>query len=1458
MTSPTDDSIEELLRELARHRNDPVAERDTRFLVDLVSGVTSQFPAPTPAPANPNLINNLAREMQWRIDFEADRIRQYEARMTARAENLINKAETLEIMGYLSEEEAAAVKSTGEELLKMLKEAKPKLTEAVHRWNTNFHDFFTALHTETGDFFKRALQDEKTKFDTLVKEQKPITDAAEENLKYANQRKIDAMEKVREHPEDAAAKRELEDATKAEKQAASMALAEKEKLESYTQRLEQIGEEITHSWKASALSLAEKGMIMAGTDVAKLWKSIGAISDQINVAMDHITIGYTRYLKEVSGQLEFDSALWKEARQTTRGIAKREAARVEKEIAHLTELAETGQKEEFLVAASKYMAPSTRMFLMIGEDFKALQEGELAKTWMVFLDVRYLFGLVKDMARASVMTGLKVGEVILGEQVVEGISRLVMEAGLAAGVVLEKLLSIEVQIGIMAAELLNDFRMHGFSWKFLDDFLGFLFLSLEDFSPALKLKEYPKFSKQVSTKLDKGNPVNMLKYQNEEFAIVLDYWGKQYIEAANHMLGKKYPEYQKLKRFHAIKRVPGLYIDPKNHPLDTDTELEECLSIERKLDANHFVGDHYVAPSLVNQYLPKQPGLVRNLASFPMYQKTFQWIDSDKGLEVQLSGNFSKSDVDPTIQTLFMYWLDSGKWGVAYNSAKTREAQIAAENANKADYAQWVLMNPTWYMARQELDAWVQSARGAQGIGVDDMILLAPDNFEREWTKDLPKGYFITFGSKFEWPESKYQYDLYYEASAQHLGRHTYHPKDRKFLEDAVKGKIMTGEIVFPGAIPPFNCLERLDWVAKDGSVVVICIYQRDAWAGEKETYQKILDQGNKYRAELAERKRMTQEEWDKKVMDRIWKSYVTSEKPFRTPWGYINKYKTFFMQELMYVTSWLNGKRSSKLWTDYIKYLRGKHIPLQMDSSYRVLMMGSFAQAAYSNNKSINDQFEKLISRKFGKILENDLVTTHGLHGKPGWPWAKHINNFIHSDAKVDWPVFFGDLNCRMIVVEKPLSVIVAFKGTSSVGEWAIDMDFSIADYIRMGEMKDGLVHYTTDSKQGGTSWDVLEKDPNRFKVHRGFLRAFESLRPYVTARLLEYYKKYPLIEEMFITGHSLGAALTQLAGIMLPRVPYRQKVTSFFPGETKFVKWKNPHCYMFASPLVGDTRFQSHFDDSVGEAVQVWNDGDAIVSVPPILIPARDVTHSGYQKVIQVLQTLGEEDKAWGGILFAVREFFEKTSLDSWEAISSIFSDEGSFTKQSVAKGAVKLAIVAGKHRPKRGGQVFMRLEKYGGDATFEETTDDTGNSKWIYENVGKAMFGKKDLAKLHSMGEIISRYAEVVTRNPDLFELDTKDWPPWADHGIHPKKKKRGKDVPEEIIDALIDGRAEIIGYAHAKHHHRAWSVVPKSDVDHETAVFGAETPYMSFVQQHANSKKRYKRDKSDHTYRGADYF
>ncbi len=135
---------------------------------------------------------------------------------------------------------------------------------------------------------------------------------------------------------------------------------------------------------------------------------------------------------------------------------------------------------------------------------------------------------------------------------------------------------------------------------------------------------------------------------------------------------------------------------------------------------------------------------------------------------------------------------------------------------------------------------------------------------------------------------------------------------------------------------------------------------------------------------------------------------------------------------------------------------------------------------------------------------------------------------------------------------------LIVSFRGTVSLEDWLHDFDFFPAPY-------EPVANYGT--------------------VHKGFQSVYEVIRESMMNQLRNADQKFT---RLIVVGHSLGAALSELAALDL-----------LHNGRVAVV----PEVQTFAGPRVGHHDFAAAFDAQISTCFRVVNAWDIVPQLPPPL---------------------------------------------------------------------------------------------------------------------------------------------------------------------------------------------------------------------------------------------------------------
>lgn len=183
-------------------------------------------------------------------------------------------------------------------------------------------------------------------------------------------------------------------------------------------------------------------------------------------------------------------------------------------------------------------------------------------------------------------------------------------------------------------------------------------------------------------------------------------------------------------------------------------------------------------------------------------------------------------------------------------------------------------------------------------------------------------------------------------------------------------------------------------------------------------------------------------------------------------------------------------------------------------------------------------------------------------------------------SIVKEEW---FG------FIIKSVENIILAFRGTHSHLDWIEDAEIA-------------QVNYPFVNKAGET--------------HRGFTEIYNSCRDQIISVLENLPPSIPL----YVTGHSLGAALAVLAILDIAENSH----------------FKHASMFNFAGPRVGNPRFANNYNTKVKESIRIVNLYDIVPNCPPIVTipPLRDKwwlykhVHKEFSIATQTGSILGNHD--------------------------------------------------------------------------------------------------------------------------------------------------------------------------------------------------------------------------------------
>jgi len=195
-------------------------------------------------------------------------------------------------------------------------------------------------------------------------------------------------------------------------------------------------------------------------------------------------------------------------------------------------------------------------------------------------------------------------------------------------------------------------------------------------------------------------------------------------------------------------------------------------------------------------------------------------------------------------------------------------------------------------------------------------------------------------------------------------------------------------------------------------------------------------------------------------------------------------------------------------------------------------------------------------------------INTYNGKHGKTAFPTNRKDNiNFIqyhrfeiilHPDTKVEFDIYFN---------YHTLNLYIAFQGSSSIGDWKSNLDAFSKVNIDENSL---IIPYNNNE--------------TKIRIHKGFYDQYQIARDMI----LKYiYDLTSPIYNIYVTGHSLGGALSSLCAIDLQY---------HFGNNNKL----NIHNITLGSPRVGNKEFVESFNKRIKYSYRFVYKTDTVEKVP------------------------------------------------------------------------------------------------------------------------------------------------------------------------------------------------------------------------------------------------------------------
>lgn len=1211
--------------------------------------------------------------------------------------------------------------------------------------------------------------------------------------------------------------------------------------------------DITGSENAAVKWLEGKGKTAMDKYITSTRDAIKGMTKAGDIMFD----GYRKYAKSFIESGGDVAEFYDKAKSVSKHLSKQNIETLANEMQTLVDMKEAGASYETLLRqATRFNTPSARMWMRSMDEFRELREIEGIE-WLL----NGLAVIIKLLVRAPMLITLKTLEsftwMIAGDdglRAMTAVGEVVGTSVLFMHSFMETAFGPEVQGLILFIQLEIDATKSAWGSRMGLTLAGLfpgsgLLLPLD----TLRLNTYPDETKQAKGQIEVNDMINSEAMDHEELKFSLDFWGKAYHQVME--LSKKgYKDYVPFTEFKAIRRWSGKYINLKSHPLDGDERVAQCQHLEKQMDLNTLVDDNGALATadkgarMIGRAYPRrdQSKWVRNLADFPLYKNTIYW-PTDGGQETQIQGKFLQKNIDPAIAALFIQWATDGTFGVSYNTSTSAETRHLARVANQRDLDYF--LHPSkrgndWPTAMLDLDKWVSGNRGAQKMMSQLMWEVGLKDFDQERKLVIDPKTVPWYVPALDPGMTNMETLDHVREMTRTLGRYPLDVHAWNVYANATKSKSPFIQYYrriinpFPGPFnpAPFNLL----------------LTKRKPTPGEKREFTDVIKAANEYRAALVKTDGDAKSAMDTVMHDVMWRLYMDDTAAERTIWGYINQFKGEFIQELQGATLVYAGNQKRKLIQDFMKAVVGKDIPLNTDSIHRAAFIGNFANLAYDPVPDSAGDVRKKLEKITGPWTHSELITT-GLTTSEKISWAASLfeDNGITMLTKGDFPVTWGNLHCKIIAFDKPQPmVVVAFRGTTTGLEWAVDGDFSSAHFGSIVPDKHGN-GFTMEEVGFGIPipenvMRIFSK-PGLYTVHRGFARAWAMFRDDIKTRVQELVDTLG-IQYIMVTGHSLGAGIAQLCAMEMPHIPLPAK-------DGAEVSNRKPNVYTFSSPNVGDSRFGTEFGVQVGEHIHTFIDGDIVTIAPPFLLP----DHEEGKLIVDILAwefkgSLSDMSTLMANMVGFIQFILGESVLD----IPSVFqpmswlNDLGQFDKTKALANFVDVYVAFNQNRAVKGDGVHFRLGGVGSTDYLEQPYD-MGVSMSAMQLLMDSVTRTEMVVERHNMENVVSTMQAVADANPDLFEsLEDNPLPKWPPHNIpNPGGGGKVNPVPADVLPLLQKGT--VIGFAHTKRKYKPYQLVDHDDVDEfETVLIPFHLDQLKTQADIQLHKKRSKLEHSDHTY------
>jgi len=217
----------------------------------------------------------------------------------------------------------------------------------------------------------------------------------------------------------------------------------------------------------------------------------------------------------------------------------------------------------------------------------------------------------------------------------------------------------------------------------------------------------------------------------------------------------------------------------------------------------------------------------------------------------------------------------------------------------------------------------------------------------------------------------------------------------------------------------------------------------------------------------------------------------------------------------------------------------------------------------------------------KYCSIIIYSIAEAAFNNVKPVYPTALVMKKELYNDKN---DPIFG------VIFTQENNIWVSFRGTFSKEEYKKDFQYKQESLFFSNSLSQSKLDFLKTSNNSSVN------------VHAGFEEVYLNLRDDLLSTIKSISNSNPYLQNIIISGHSLGAAIATLAGIDLAQSGYA-----------------NVGVYNFASPRIGDSTFKSVVDNIYGSnkplpVYRIVNISDIIPNLPTSVSPNFDDPSNPY----------------------------------------------------------------------------------------------------------------------------------------------------------------------------------------------------------------------------------------------------